>query len=176
MKNSILKAMLAAVIVLVALIGRPLLAAASRAEKISFTYTFVGYTNLDPGTCDPSTYLPYAGDPACVLYSGSQFTLAGDLVGTELEEDSDVGWPDGSYSSTGYGMYTGTLKGHGTGSFVALDYDGYTAPPPNGVETGTLRIVNGTGTGDLVGISGSGSFAGPLPVPAKMTVKFPRNH
>ena len=176
MKNSILKGMLAAVIVLVALTGRPLVAAASRPEKISFAFASVVYQPEDLGTCDPSTGLPYAGDPACVASIGGTYTLTGDLVGTEFETDSMVFWPDGAISFTGYGMYTGTLKGHGTGSFVALDYDGYTAPPPNGVETGTLRIVDGTGTGDLVGISGSGSFAGPLPVPAKMTVKFPRNH
>jgi hypothetical protein len=95
-------------------------------------------------------------------------------VGTEFETDSMVFWPDGAISFTGYGMYTGTLKGRGTGSFVALDYDAYVTP--SGVQTGKLRIVDGTGTGDLVGISGSGSYAGPFPIPAKMTVKFPRNH
>jgi len=71
-------------------------------------------------------------------------------------------------------MYTGTLKGHGTGSFVALDYDGYVAP--GGVQKGTLRIVDGTGTGDPVGISGSGSYSGLSPYPARMKVKFSRNH
>ena len=147
-------------------------------EKISFTFTFVDYPNGDPGTCDPATYLPKDSDPACVAYVAAAETLAGDLVGTELEEDSLVGWPDGGYSITGYEMYTATLKGRGTGSFVALAYDGYLAPPPNGFATAKLRIVDGTGTGDLVGISGSGSLAGsgPLPIPAEMTVKFPLNH
>ncbi len=176
MKNSILKAMLAAAVVLVALIGRPLLAAASGAERISFTYTQVEDTNLDPGTCDPTTFLPYTGDPACVAYAGGLYNLAGDLVGSELEEDSLLFFANGTLLFTGYGMYTGTLKGRGTGSFVALDYDGYGAPPPSGFQKGTLRIVDGTGTGDLVGISGSGSYAGTTPWPAKMTVKFPRNH
>ena len=70
-------------------------------------------------------------------------------------------------------MYTGTLKGRGTGSFVALDYDAYVTP--SGFQSGKLRIVDGTGTGDLVGISGSGSYAGSsFPYPAKMKVKFPR--
>ena len=173
MKNSILKGMLAAVIVLVALTGRPLVAAASRPEKISFTFTEVEVPNYDQGTCDPS-FLPYPGEPACVAYASGEYTLAGDLVGTEFEEDSLAYFANGTLLFTGYGMYTGTLKGRGTGSFVALDYDGIATP--SGVQKGTLRIVDGTGTGDLVGISGSGSYSGPSPYPAKMTVKFPRNH
>jgi len=143
-------------------------------EQFSFTYTFVEYTKLDPGTCDPSTYLPSPGDPACVLYDGGLYNLAGDLVGTELEEDSDIGWPDGDYSTTGYGMYTGTLKGRGYGSFVALDYDAYATP--SGFNSGKLRIVDGTGTGALVGISGSGSYSGLSPYPATMTVEFGGKH
>ena len=127
--------------------------------------------NYDQGTCQPLTVLPYPGEPACVAYASGLYNLAGDLVGTEFEEDSLVGWPDGGVLFTGYGMYTGTLKGRGAGSFVALDYDGYVAP--SGVQTGKLRIVDGTGTGDLVGISGSGSSAGAFPIPATMTVEFP---
>ena len=140
-------------------------------EQFSFTYTFVEYTKLDPGTCDPSTYLPSPGDPACVLYDGGLYNLAGDLVGTELEEDSDIGWPDGDYSTTGYGMYTGTLKGRGYGSFVALDYGSGT---PSGLITGKVRIVDGTGTEALVGISGSGTYAGSYlgPLPQTMMVTF----
>jgi hypothetical protein len=140
-------------------------------EQISFTFTEVEVPiNYDQGTCDPS-FLPYPGEPACVAYASGEYTLAGDLVGTEFEEDSLAYFANGTLLFTGYGMYTGTLKGRGTGSFVALDYDGIATP--SGVQTGKLRIVDGTGTGDLVGISGSGSYAGPYPIPATMTVEFP---
>jgi Protein of unknown function (DUF3224) len=139
-------------------------------EQISFAFASVVYQPEDLGTCDPSTGLPYAGDPACVASIGGTYTLTGDLVGTEFETDSLLFWPDGGISFTGYGVYTGTLNGHRTGSFVAFDYDAYVTP--SGVQTGKLRIVDGTGTGDLVGISGSGSYTGAFPIPAKMTVKF----
>lgn len=175
MKNSILKAMLAAVVVLVALTGRPLVAAASGAKQITITFTFVANQNLDPGTCDPSTYRPSAGDPACIAYVAITNTETGDLVGTEFEEDSLLGFANGGLSYVGYEIWTGTLKGRGTGSFVVLEYDGIETP--SGSEAGELRIVHGTGTGDLVGISGSGSYTGSgetgITV-AKMKVKFPR--
>jgi len=110
----------------------------------------------------------------CVSYLASAFTLTGDFVGTEFEEDSVVGFANGGYAFVGYGMWTGMLKGRGTGSFVALDYDGILTP--SGFETGKLRIVDGTGTGDLVGISGSGSYTSSAVTgiyPGTMTVEFP---
>ena len=175
MKNSILKGMLAAVIVLVAFTGRPLLAAASGAEQISVTFTLVDYPNADPGTCNPSTYLPYAGDPACIAYLAAAYTETGDFVGTESEEDSLVFFANGGAAFAGYENWIGTLKGRGTGSFVVLGYDGIETP--SGMDWGKLRIVDGTGTGDLVGISGSGRYTGSAVtgiIATKMTVEFPR--
>jgi len=142
-------------------------------EQISLTYTFVDYTNYDPGTCDSSTDLPYAGDPACVEYTASVSNLTGDFVGTEFEEDTIVFFANGGYSYFGYEMWTGELEGRGTSTLVVLG-DGIATP--SGFATGKLRIVDGTGTGNLVGISGSGNYTGNSMTgiyPATMTVEFP---
>jgi hypothetical protein len=143
-----------------------------KAERISIPfYDWTQPNSPLPGTCDPLTYLPYLGEPACVYYEATAYLTTGDFVGNEFEEDSLVAYPNGAVAYAGYGVFTGTLKGRDTGTFVILDTGSSTA---SGFITGTLRIVNGTGSGDLVGISGSGSYAGSYLTPvATMTVEFP---
>ena len=100
MKNSTLKGMLAAVIVLVALTGRPLTAAADGHESdgVHIVVTFIAgpSTAADPGTCDPTTFLPKAGDPVCIGTLGQTFTASGDFVGTLFVELTFAAFPDGS--------------------------------------------------------------------------------
>jgi hypothetical protein len=177
MKNSTLKGMLAAVIVLVALTGRPLTAAADGHESdgVHIVVTFIAgpSTAADPGTCDPTTFLPKAGDPVCIGTLAITTTASGDFVGTDLEEVTFAAFPDGSDSFTDFETWTGTLKGHGTGTFTLLSYDGVTQA--DGVFSSKLRILDGTGTGDLVGIAGMGGFASVTGV-ATMTLEFPGQH
>ena len=143
-----------------------------KAERISIPfYDWTQPNSPLPGTCDPSTYLPPDSDPACVYYEATAYMTTGDFVGTEFEEDSLVAYPNYAVAYAGYGVFSGTLKGRDTGTFVILDTGSSTA---SGFITGTLRIVDGTGTGDLVGISGSGTYAGSYlgPLPQTMMVTF----
>ncbi len=179
MKNSTLKGMLAAVIVLVALTGRPLTAAADGHESdgVHIVVTFIAgpSTAADPGTCDPTTFLPKAGDPVCIGTLGQTFTASGDFVGTLFVELTFAAFPDGSGRFTDFETWTGTVKGHGTGSFTLLEYDAF--QQPDLTITSKVRILDGTGTGDLVGVTGSGSFTGnPSTGVAKMTLEFPAQH
>jgi len=92
---------------------------------------------------------------ACV--SGFNFgtggTVAGDLVGDYVEVFA-VGSPVGGGRSilTGTGGFTGSVGRCGTGSFVFSESGVVKA---DGSYEGTQTIFAGSGTGDLVGISGS---------------------
>jgi hypothetical protein len=77
MKNSILKGVLAAMIVAAALIDRPLIATAdghgSDGAHLAVNFATGPYTKLDPATCDPTTFFLLnslafkEGEPACVV-------------------------------------------------------------------------------------------------------------
>jgi hypothetical protein len=175
MKNSILKGVLAAVIVLVALSGRALLAEASDGVHVVVTDTAGPFTAADPGTCDPITFFPKAGDPVCILTVGQLFTAAGDFVGSIFLETTLAQFPDGRAVFTDFETWTGTVTGHGTGTFTGLEYDAVTQV--NGTTTSKFRILDGTGTGDLVGITGKGSFSNATGAGVTtMTLEFPGQH
>ena len=84
-------------------------------ERISITFENFSSPNSDPGTCDPSTYLPYAGDPACVYYEATMYTTTGDFVGSEFEEDSLVAFPNSAVAYAGYGNIYREAQGTGHG-------------------------------------------------------------
>lgn len=172
MRNSILRGIFAAAIVLTAISVQPLMAsAAGDGVHVMIQTSPITFTNADPGTCDPLTFAPKTGQPFCMLSVTGTTTLSGDFVGSDLDEISALLYADGSSNFTDYESWTGTFTGHGTGSFILLETDG--VRQANGFATSKVRIVDGTGSGDLVGITGRGTFSGDTGV---MTIQFPGQH
>jgi hypothetical protein len=179
MKNSILKGMLGAAIALVALSLRPIIAKADGHEgdgvHVVIPSSAISFTNADPGTCDPVTFAPKTGQQFCIASLTGTTTLSGDFVGTDLDEITILFYADGSSNFTDYESWTGTLKGHGTGTFILLEYDAVLQA--NGSTTSKVRIVDGTGTGDLIGITGRGGFSNATGADVTtMTLEFPGQH
>jgi hypothetical protein len=138
MRTLTLKGIVGLAIVAATVAGRGPAALASGNVRVVSTATLSTYTAADPGTCDPNTFLPFSGDPACVA---TIFAEASDLF-------------------TDFQIWSGTIAGRGTGSFVIQEYDGVTKS--DGSYTSKLRVVDGTGTGDFAGITGKGTSAGNL--------------
>jgi hypothetical protein len=172
MKKSSLRGIFAAVIVLTALSVRPVM---GRAEgeglHVAIQSSPTTFTNADPGTCDPITFAPKTGQPFCIESLTGTTTLSGDFVGSDLDEITILIYANGLLNFSDYESWTGTLAGHGTGSFVLFEYDGM--GQMNGALTSKVRIVEGTGSGDLVGITGRGTFSGDTSV---LTIQFPGQH
>ena len=77
---------------------------------------------------------------------------SGDIVGTSVLVGTGVQLPDGSLYGNSTIKFTGTIKGCGSGS-LAMRSTGFNR---GGATSGEIVIVPGSGTGDLVGIEGSG--------------------
>ena len=92
---------------------------------------------------------------ACVagFNFGTGGTVVGDFAGDYVEVFA-FGTPEGGGASvvTGTGGFTGTVKRCGTGSFVWTEFGVVRA---DGSFESTQTIFPGSGTGDLVGITGS---------------------
>jgi hypothetical protein len=96
-----------------------------------------------------------------------QQTISGDIEGS-----TDVRWlmaysADDRAEFVGIQVVTGTLGGK-EGTFVLRSvgtYDGSKAD-------GELTVVEGSGTGELAGISGTGSFTAPLGDTAELTLDY----
>src|SRR5208282_5867761 len=158
MKDSIQKVTLAVVTVLLVLTGQVLVVMASDTVRLEVTATFVGFSAADPGSCDPTTFLPNPGDQGCIATLGELFTASGDFVGGAFVEATFAPLADGSDSFTDFQTWSGTINGRGTGGFTLLEYDGVTRA--DGSYTSKLRSVDGTGTGDFQGITACGSSKG----------------
>lgn len=172
MKKLILRGIFAATIALTALsVLPPIASAEGDGDHVSVQSSPITFTNADPGTCDPVTFAPKTGQPFCIESLTGTTNLSGDFVGSDLDEISVLLYADGSSNFTDYESWTGTFTGHGTGSFILLETDGIMQA--DGSTTSKVRIVNGTGTGDLVGITGRGGFSGET---TEMTLGFPGHH
>ena len=91
----------------------------------------------------------------------------GDIAGTGSVEWLMCYRPDGTAHFVGLQRIEGKL-GKGSGSFVVEsigDFDGKTAK-------GQLAVVPGSGTGDLDGIQGEGSFSAPMGSKATYTLDY----
>jgi|SRR5215831_13385996 len=131
--------------------------------------------SVDPGTCDPNTFLPSPGAVACEGSESLTGPVTGDVTGELFAEAPFVVFSDGSVNYEVYTTITGTAAGLGTGSFIILEYNGQAAA--DGTETEKWRVVDGTGGDQLSGIAGNGtamgvcnptctvSFAGSLGIP-----------
>ena len=95
------------------------------------------------------------------------FALEGDLT-------ADASWdavmcyrPDGSAVFTGYQQMTGQLAGR-TGGFVLLADGEFVT----GEARSRWQVVEGTGTGELAGLTGSGSAVATATPPGSYTFDF----
>jgi Protein of unknown function (DUF3224) len=83
-------------------------------------------------------------------------TFSGDIVGTGTVEWLMSYRPDGSAEYVGLQVVTGSLGGK-AGSFVVSTpgtYDGQGA-------AGTWTVLDGSATGELAGLTGTGTFSAP---------------
>jgi hypothetical protein len=95
------------------------------------------------------------------------FALEGDLTAEAAWDAVMCYRPDGSAVYTGYQRMTGTLAGR-AGSFVMLA-DGEFV---NGEARSRWQVVDGTGTGALTGLSGSGTSAATATPPGTFTFDY----
>jgi len=94
-------------------------------------------------------------------------SLTGDIVGGSETEWLMVYGRDGTARYVGLQRVEGSLGGN-EGSFVVEsngDFDG-------GEAKGTWSVIAGSGTGDLVGLSGDGTFAAPLGEKASISLDY----
>lgn len=161
MKNSILKVMLAAAILCVPFGGQVAIAGGPQNIRVVSTATLSEYDLGNSGTCDPNTYVPDPGQLVCIASLGETYTVSGDFTGSLLIETAYAQFANGSFApNTDFQNWTGSISGHGTGSFVLNEYD--LIIQANGSYHSQLRILDGTGTGDFQGITGFGSSKGNL--------------
>jgi hypothetical protein len=103
---------------------------------------------------------PIVSDPVCddAGHCARPFAIAsaqastGDVAGTGVQAGGGTLLPDGTIYANSVIVFSGTLGGCGTGS-VVMRSTGFNRA---GVTSGDIEIVDGTGTGELTGISGTG--------------------
>ena len=160
MKTSMLRGIIAALAASV-LAGQAVANAASHKVHLVATATLNSTPGGDPGTCDPATFLPKAGDPVCVASLEQLYNFAGDFEGNGLLEITYAQFANGNFANTGdFQMWTGTIDEVGTGSFVVHEYD--LVFKSDGTYHSKIRVVHGTGTGDFTGVAGRGTSSGNL--------------
>jgi hypothetical protein len=94
-------------------------------------------------------------------------SLSGDIAGTSETEWLMCYGPDGTARYVGLQRVDGSLDGK-DGSFVVEsngDFDG-------GEAKGTWSVIAGSGSGDLTGLSGEGTFIAPLGGKATITLDY----
>lgn len=102
----------------------------------------------------PAIGAPVCGPPSsCVIPFSLQGSSAGAVDGTTTQSGSAVQLPDGSLYANSTLLFTGTIEGCGTGT-IAMRSTGYNR---NGVTSGEIAIVDGSGTDGLVGVAGNGT-------------------
>ncbi len=118
------------------------------------------------GSWNEETFKELEGD-AKLTRAHVTGSLTGDITGT-----SEVEWlmcygPDGTARYVGLQRVDGSLGGK-DGSFVVEsngDFDG-------GEAKGTWSVIAGSGTGDLAGLTGEGTFRAPLGETATVTLDY----
>jgi len=96
-----------------------------------------------------------------------EFTLEGELAGQAAWDAVMCYRPDGSAVFTGYQRMTGQLASR-TGTFVLLADGEFVA----GEARSRWRVVEGTGTGELAGLTGSGSAIATATPPGTFTFDY----
>lgn len=114
---------------------------------------------------DPRPY-DTPGDGPQLVDIHVEETFDGDIVGTGTARYLQTLHPDGSASFCGLERITGTLHGR-TGTFVLQDEGELDA---SGRVTGRWQVVAGSGTGELAGLRGTGTFTAELGQRAVITL------
>lgn len=115
---------------------------------------------------DENTYQELDGDGKLTKASVA-FAVEGDLTADATWDAVMCYRPDGSAVFTGYQQMTGQLAER-TGGFILLA-DGEFV---NGEARSRWQVVEGTGTGELAGLTGSGSAAATATPPGSYTFDF----
>ena len=121
---------------------------------------------------DNPTATPFSCDAAghCVVGLSSVNTYTGGLAGSSASRSSVAfDQASGLASITGFELITGHVAGCGDGSFTALGAITRLLQSPG---TGSVEVVAGSGSGDLVGLSGRGSFSVTPTGPTSATSTF----
>lgn len=109
----------------------------------------------------------------CIVFRAATTTLTGGLEGTAAGRvgawAAIEGGQPGESVLAGVQLFTGTVEGCGTGSFAWTVVGQLTATPPFESE---LRIIDGSGTGELTGLSGRGSASLDGMEPVNGTISF----
>jgi Protein of unknown function (DUF3224) len=105
-------------------------------------------------------------------------TYAGGLAGSSASRSSvALDQASGLVSITGFELFTGHVAGCGDGSFTGLGEITRLLQSPG---TGTFEVVAGSGSGDLVGLSGRGTFSvtptGPTSATSTFTMQLRCRH
>ena len=118
------------------------------------------------GSWNEETFTELGGD-AKLTRASVTGTLTGDIVGHSETEWLMCYSPDGTARYVGLQRVDGALVGK-NGTFVVEsngDFDG-------GEAKGTWSVVPGSGTGELAGLSGRGTFHAPLGEKAAITLEY----
>jgi hypothetical protein len=115
---------------------------------------------------DEQTY-DERGGAGKLTQASVQQSITGDIEGS-----TEVRWIMAYASDTkaeyvGVQVVTGTLAGK-EGTFVLRSVGTFA----DGLASGDLTVVEGSGTGELAGISGSGQFSAPMGDTATMTLDY----
>jgi hypothetical protein len=106
--------------------------------------------------CDPNTFLPLDSG-ACVGIQATTGTTSGSVEATYFDEANFAVLATGDAPFSSFKTLTGSVQGRGSGSFTLFE-EGVVSP--SGHLASKWRVVKGSGTANLVGISGSGEIVG----------------
>ena len=118
------------------------------------------------GSWNEETFTELGGDAKLTRASVSG-SLTGDIAGTSETEWLMCYAPDGTARYVGLQRVEGSLGGR-NGSFVVEsngDFDG-------GEAKGTWSVIAGSGTDELVGLTGQGTFNAPLGEKAAIALEY----
>ena len=118
------------------------------------------------GSWNEETYRELDGD-AKLTRASVGGTLTGDITGTSETEWLMCYGQDGTALYVGLQRIEGSLGGK-HGSFVVESNGAF----DGGEAKGTWSVIAGSGTGDLVGLTGEGTFVAPLGEKASVTLDY----
>ena len=145
-----------AIAIVLALAGMPE-AAWAKTLRLQSSFADTGISDIET-TCDPVTFLPKTGEASCVGIQTTSGTESGAIAAGYLADVSWAVFESGDSVYTAYTTFTGTIAGHGSGSFTILESSGFISSL--GKLTARWQVLKGSATGDFAGMTGSGKIQG----------------